>query len=150
MAASLYLVDTNILLRLFDRRHAAHPTLRSAVERLADPRVDLAYTMQNMAEFWNVSTRPRERNGFGLTPDETEINARRIELSFTLLPDNEGVYRQWRWLVVERKVSGAQVHDARLAAAMYAHGVTNILTFNGSDFARYPGITAIHPNIVGK
>jgi predicted nucleic acid-binding protein len=124
--------------------------VRSAVEHLADRRADLAYTLQNMAEFWNVSTRPRERNGFGLILDETEINARRIERGFTFLPDTEDVYHEWRRIVFERKVSGTQVHDARLAAAMYAHNITNILTFNGSDFARFGGITAIHPNSVGK
>ncbi len=29
------------------------------------------------------------------------------------------------------------VHDARLTAAMLVHGLTHILTFNISDFARY-------------
>lgn len=105
----------------------------------------LGYTLQNLAEFWNVSTRPRERNGFGLTVDETETNAQQIERSFTLLADNEAVYREWRRLVVQYRVSGVQVHDARLAAAMYAHGLTHILTFNTPDFSRFVGITAIHP-----
>jgi predicted nucleic acid-binding protein len=45
---------------------------------------------------------------------------------------------------------GVQVHDARLAAAMYAHGISHILTFNGNDFRRYPGISAIHADSVGK
>ncbi len=45
-------------------------------------------------------------------------------------------------------VCGVQVHDARLAAAMYAHGISEILTFNGFDFTRFAGITAIDPTIV--
>jgi predicted nucleic acid-binding protein len=148
MAATLYLVDTNILLRLFDKHHAAHRTVRLAVDRLTDRGVELAYTMQNMAEFWNVSTRPKERNGFGLTVDGTERNARKIERGFQFLPDNEGVYREWRRIVFEHSVSGVQVHDARLAAAMYAHGLTRILTFNGGDFKRFPGIVAVAPDSV--
>ena len=32
-----------------------------------------------------------------------------------------------------------------LAAAMRVHGVTHLLTLNSSDFARYPGIAAVHP-----
>ena len=39
-----------------------------------------------------------------------------------------------------------QVHDARLAAAMLAHGLTHILTFNADDFRRYPGIVPITPD----
>jgi hypothetical protein len=47
--------------------------------------------------------------------------------------------------VVPDSVQGVQVHDARLVAYMQAHGVAHILTLNGADFARYPGITAIAP-----
>jgi predicted nucleic acid-binding protein len=45
-------------------------------------------------------------------------------------------------------VSGVQVRDAQLAAAMYTHGISRILTFNGSDFSRFSEITAIHPAAV--
>jgi hypothetical protein len=45
-------------------------------------------------------------------------------------------------------VSGVQVHDARLAAVMRVHGLTHILTLNAADFARYPGIIAVHPQDV--
>jgi predicted nucleic acid-binding protein len=48
-------------------------------------------------------------------------------------------------MVVAYGVSGVQVHDARLAAAMRVHGMTHILTFNPADFQRYPGITVVHP-----
>ncbi len=51
------------------------------------------------------------------------------------LQDNRAVYREWRRLVVEHRISGVQVHDARLAAAMYAHGLTHILTANTGDSA---------------
>jgi predicted nucleic acid-binding protein len=47
--------------------------------------------------------------------------------------------------VVAHGVQGKQVHDARLAALMLAHGITHILTLNGADFARYPGIVPIDP-----
>jgi predicted nucleic acid-binding protein len=99
-----------------------------------------------MTEFWNASTRPAERNGFGLTVAETERNAQIIERSFIFLADTEAVYREWRRIVVQYGVSGVQVHDARLAAAMYAHGISEILTLNGSDFIRIAGIAAIDPH----
>jgi predicted nucleic acid-binding protein len=31
-------------------------------------------------------------------------------------------------------------------SAMDAHGLTHILTFNGADFSRFAGLTAIHPS----
>jgi hypothetical protein len=47
--------------------------------------------------------------------------------------------------VLAHAVSGAQVHDARLVAAMHVHGLTHLLTLNVPDFTRYPGITIVHP-----
>jgi predicted nucleic acid-binding protein len=46
---------------------------------------------------------------------------------------------------VKHEVSGVQVHDARLVAAMQVHGAARILTFNVKDFSRYMDIEAIHP-----
>jgi predicted nucleic acid-binding protein len=146
MAGSLYLADSNILISLVKRDHPEYPLVRGAVLALREKGVKLGFTLQNMAEFWNASIRPKERNGFGLTIEETERNAQEIERSFVFLADNEAVYREWRRIVVQHRVSGVQVHDARLAAAMYVHGITHILTFNESDYSRFGGLTAIHPN----
>lgn len=79
MANSVYLADTNILLRLATRDHPQYGAVSRAVHALRRTGMMPAYTFQNMAEFWNVSTRPRERNGFGLTVEETEHNCRLIE-----------------------------------------------------------------------
>ena len=67
-----------------------------------------------------------------------------------MLPDSPAVYRVWRRLVVDYDVSGVQVHDARLVAAMIVHDLTHILTFNTADFNRYApeGIIAVDPATV--
>jgi predicted nucleic acid-binding protein len=145
MANSLYLADTNVLLRLVKRDHPQYSLARGAIQVLGRSGMKPAFTLQNMAEFWNASTRPRDRNGFGLTVEETERNASDIERTFAFLPDSEAVHREWRRIVVDYRISGVQVHDARLAAAMYVHGVTSILTFNEADFDRFAGLTAINP-----
>ena len=146
MAGALYLADSNILLRLVKRDHPEYPLVRGAIRTLRQKGMTPGYTLQNMTEFWNASTRPKERNGFGLTVEETERNAQDIERSFTFLPDTEAVYREWRRIVVQYRVSGVQVHDARLAAAMYAHGINEILTLNGPDFTRFADIAVIDPH----
>jgi len=91
-------------------------------------------------------TRPATRNGFGLTIAEAEKEVHSIETGMSLLSENESVYGEWRRIVVEHKVSGVQVHDARLVAIMIVHKVNHILTLNAPDFDRYLGITAISPN----
>ena len=107
------------------------------------------YRRHRFAEFWNVSTRPADRNGFGQTPLETDDILRRVERFFPLLPDSPEVYPKWRQLVVH-EVSGVKVHDARLVAAMISYEVTHILTFNTADFTRYTseGIVAVDPATV--
>ena len=47
--------------------------------------------------------------------------------------------------MVVYSVVGAKVHDARLVAAMYVHGVNNLLTLDEQDFKRYTRITVVHP-----
>jgi predicted nucleic acid-binding protein len=42
-------------------------------------------------------------------------------------------------------VSGRQVHDARLVAAMKVHNVTHLLTFNTDDFKRFSEIMVVNP-----
>ena len=146
MAIASCLVDTNILLRMTRRSDPQHQVVDAALARLAGQSTTLHYTHQNVAELWNAMTRPLTRNGFALTVAEAEREVRAIEAGMIFLPDNEAVYREWRRIVVQHGVLGVQVHDARLAAAMYVHRVSHILTLNVSDFSRFSGLTAVHPN----
>jgi predicted nucleic acid-binding protein len=89
-----------------------------------------------------------DRNGYGLSPQETDRLAKTFEERLRLLPDSLGVHEEWRRILVTRSISGVQVHDARLVAAMRVHGVKRILTFNDKDFARHTDIEAVHPRAV--
>ena len=89
--------------------------------------------------------RGRERNGIGLTPDAAGAELEQIHAFFTVLSESRDVYDIWRDLVTRYGVSGVAAHDARLVAAMKVHGITRILTFNRSDFARYPDVEVVDP-----
>lgn len=146
MAIASCLVDTNILLRVARRSDPQHKLVDTALARLGGQGATFSlYTHQNIAEFWNVMTRPVVRNGFGLTVTEAEREVRVIEAGMTFMPDSEAVYREWRRIVVQYGISGVQVHDARLAASMYVHGLKHILTLNVTDFSRFSGLAALHP-----
>lgn len=143
-----YLLDTNILLRLSKRDDPRHGLVRTVLDTLTEQGADICCTPQNISEFWNVCTRPTDRNGFGLSILATDHALQAIERTVTILPDSEQIYRVWRGLVVRHRVSGVQVHDARLAAAMHVHGISHILTFNQPDFMHYASITVVHPQDV--
>jgi predicted nucleic acid-binding protein len=140
------LADSGILLRLLERTDPQHQAVRQAVRTLRSRGDQVITSPQNAAEFWNVCTRPAAaRGGFGLTVAEADRRLRIVERLFPVLPEDPAAYTLWRRLVVFHAVQGVQVHDARLVASMQSHGVAHILTLNGADFARYPGITAIAP-----
>ena len=145
-----YLVDTNVLLRFVKPDDCDYPLVRSAVHELWTAGENLCHTSQNLAEFWNTCTRPAERNGYGLSIPEVDRRARRVEDQLTFLEDSKAVHLEWRKSVVAHSVSGAQVHDARLVAAMHVHRVTHLLTFNTRDFVRYTGIVPVHPQRVER
>lgn len=146
----IYLVDTNVLLRFLRLDDPNNSIVKEAVNRLEERGNELRTTSQNFMEFWNVSTRPIENNGFGYTTSETDQFLQTLELLFPLLQDSPDIYPEWRKLVVVYKVSGIQVFDARLVASMISHNIKHILTFNTTDFTRYApeGITTVNPKTV--
>jgi predicted nucleic acid-binding protein len=140
-----YLVDTNVLLRAAQPSHPAHAAATGAVRTLLARGERLCVLPQNLIEFWAVATRPAESNGLGLEVDEAAAELDRLKVIFELLPDTPAIYQEWETLVRAHQVKGKEVHDARIAAAMLAHGVTHLLTLNGGDFKRFAGVKMIDP-----
>ena len=143
-----FLIDTNVLLRSADPDHPMHSDAVNATNILLQQNEEVCIFPQNLIEFWNVYTRPADRNGLGRTSAEAEVEVNRLKGLFWLLPDTPTIYSEWERLVVTYDVKGVNVHDARLVAGMRVHGLTHILTFNTRDFARYSEITAVHPTAI--
>lgn len=99
-----YLADSNILLRVSQVSDRHYFVVRHALETLWSRGDELCYTSQNIAEFWNVCTRPAaSREGFGLSVTETDKRAKLIESRFTFLPDGKRIHDEWRRLVLVKK-----------------------------------------------
>ncbi|KAF3887600.1 MULTISPECIES: type II toxin-antitoxin system VapC family toxin [Nostocales] len=140
-----FLVDTNLLLRSVEPSHPMYGDASNAIATLLLQGEQLCIVPQNLIEFWNVYTRPVERNGLGHSAAEAEVEIKRLKAFFPLLLDTEVIYQEWEKLVVAYAVKGINVHDARLVAAILVHGLTHILTFNTEDFTRYSEIITVHP-----
>lgn len=141
------LLDTNVLLRRVQPSHPSHALAVEGVARLLAAGETVHFTLQNIAEFWNVATRPAEHNGLGFPAAVALAEVDKIEAALELLPDTPALYAAWKGLVLRHGVIGAKVHDARLVAAMNVHAVRRLLTFNAGDFARY-GIEVLQPAAV--
>lgn len=141
------LLDTNIILRLAKEDAPEHQLVSKAVEQLIVSADEIVLVPQCIYEFWSTGTRPVVVNGFGWTPQRTRLEVEKLLLVFHLLPDTPDIFSHWLELVTTHHVAGKQIHDARLAAALKAHGLGALLTLNGDDFRRF-GTEIIHPREV--
>lgn len=131
------LVDTGVLLRQFVPSDPECERIHQALKRLRHGGAP-ATTFQNIAEFWNVSTRPlSSRGGYGLPATVVEARVRFIERRFRVVTESFDSYVIWRDLVKKHALSGVAVHDARIAAILLSAGFGSILTLNPRDFRRY-------------
>ena len=140
------LLDTNILTRLSQGTHPMHAAARAATDGLRAVGRHPQIVPQVIYEFWAVATRPVAANGLGLTVLEAQSELARFRGLFPTLPETPDFLPEWERLGVAHDCKGKPAHDARLVAAMRVHGLTDLLTFNGADFARYPGITVLSPD----
>lgn len=140
------LLDANIVLRLGHHESPQHAETTEAIAKLTAQGAGLCIVPQVLYEYWSVATRPIANNGLGMTVPQTEAVLTRWVSLFRLLLDERGVFTHWRDLVVRHAVHGKLTHDARLVAAMQRHGLTNLLTFNKPDFARFTSISNFSPS----
>jgi len=144
------LVDTNVLLRQLEPEHDHHRAAIAATMHLIESGETLHVAAQSIAEFWVVATRPPAQNGLGLDVCTAISAVAQIERTFELLLSDEAmVYEHWKRLIIERRVIGRRVFDARLVAVMMAHGVGRVLTFNGADFASF-GVVVVEPQALAS
>ncbi len=139
------LVDTNVLLRVAQSGHPQRPEALDAIVRLTALNGELCLVPQVLYELWVAATRPIAVNGLGMDWAAAERSLDELVRDFRLFRDERGIYGFWRTLIATQRVHGKLAHDARLVAAMQRHGITNLLTFNKPDFARFSGIHAFTP-----
>lgn len=144
------LLDTNIIVRLVNGETPEHELVKETLGKLYANQDELFIVPQVLYEFWAVATRPTGAvNGLGYDVRQAEQELQRLQRLFTLLPDQPNIYPIWTGLVTAHQVLGRNSHDARIAAAGLAHGVTTLLTFNNPDFKRF-GIQVLHPQDISK
>ena len=94
------LIDTNVLLRSVQTFHPMHVVAVRALEVLMQREEPLVITIQNIAEFWNVATRPAANNGLGFTIEEAQEELIKLEGFFQILSENASSYAAWKTLLI--------------------------------------------------
>lgn len=140
-----YLLDTNVLLRRLEPNHPQCTIAHGAVAKLQSQGHEIHLVSQNFYELWVTLTRPVAVNGLGKSLAEATATLTQLAATFTVHDDTPAVRTHWFQLVTTHAVSGKNAHDARLVAAMLAHGLTHLLTFNDADFQRFTAVATITP-----
>jgi len=144
------LIDTGVLLRLFDRNDPQCQSCREAVANLMSGGHELFATLQNAVEFMNVSTRQRsDRGGYGQPGKQALRRLQFLEAAGVAdLTESVGAFLRRRGIVETCSVSGVPAHEARLVSVMMYENVSHVLTLNPSDFARYEEFSVLTPDAI--
>lgn len=138
-------VDTNILVYAHRRDSEFFHSAGDAIRRLAEGRENWAIPWPCVHEFLGIVT---NRRIFQLpTPIEGAIAQVEIWLespSLRLIGEFGTYWRNLAAILIEGKITGPKVHDARIAAICKTHGVRELWTAD-RDFSRIRGVKIANP-----
>jgi hypothetical protein len=138
-------VDTNLLVYAHRADTSFHVSARRVVRELAEGAEAWAIPWPCVHEFIAVVTNPRIWKQ--PTPIETalaQVNAWRSSPKLFLLGEDEGYWSVFETVIVDSRVAGAKVHDARIAALAMHHRVDHLLTAD-RDFSRFSKLKVKNP-----
>ena len=138
-------VDTNVLVYAHREDSAWHSGAYLCVEGLAQGRGAWAIPWPCLHEFLAIVTHPRIYDP--PTPLEKALNQVDAWLEapgLILLGESGGYWSELRALLANGRVTGGQVHDARVAALCLEHGAAELWTAD-RDFSRFPGLKVRNP-----
>ena len=138
-------VDTNILVYAHREDSEWHGPAAAAIVGLAEGLAAWAIAWPCLHEFLAIVTHPRiYRPPTPLAKALEQIDAWLESPGVVLLSESAGYWQTLRPIVSDAKISGPQVHDARIAALCASHGVRELWTHD-RDFSRFPSLTVRNP-----
>lgn len=138
-------VDANILVYAHRTDGEFHAAADRAVAGLAEGSANWAIPWPCIHEFLAIVTHPRIYDPPTPLPDALEQVACWLESpTLVVLGETADYFAKLRELLLESKVVGGAVHDARVAAICISHGVAELWTAD-RDFSRFPQIKKCNP-----
>jgi toxin-antitoxin system PIN domain toxin len=138
-------LDTNLLVYAHREDSPWHDRAYARVAELAEGRSAWAIPWPCLHEFLAIATHPRiYRPPTPLAQALDQIEAWLEAPGLTILSEVDGYWPDLRVALETGRVSGPQVHDARVAALCRLHGVRELWTAD-RDFSRFLGLTVRNP-----
>jgi toxin-antitoxin system PIN domain toxin len=143
----LIAVDTNLLIYAHREESDWHDAAYSCIRGLAEGRTSWAIPWPCIHEFLAIATHPR----IYAPPTPIDIVLGQVQAwlespSLVMLSESEDYWEQFQDILRSGRVTGPQVHDARIAALCRQHGVTELWTAD-RDFSRFRGLKVRNPMV---
>ena len=138
-------VDTNLLVYSHRRDSPWHKEAGRVVRQLAEGSAPWAVPWPCLHEFLAIVTHPRiYAPPTPLTAALEQINAWLESPTLVVLSEGADYWTALRQLLATSKVTGPQVHDARVAALCVHHRVAELWTAD-RDFSRFASLVVRNP-----
>jgi uncharacterized protein len=138
-------VDSNLLVYAHREDSTWHEAAYARIAQLAEGRAPWAIPWPCIHEFLAIVTHPRIYSP--PTPLKNAIDQVEAWLespTLVMLSESPDYWSLLRSVLQGSRVSGPQVHDARIAAICQQHGVSELWTVD-RDFGRFSGLTVRNP-----
>ena len=138
-------VDTNILVYAHRQDAPFHQQAVRCLAEAAEGRAAWAIPWPCLHEFLAIVT----RQGIYRPPTPLSVALDHVDSllespTLVLLAESEQHWGDLRALLITSQVTGARVHDARIAALCRQHGVRELWSAD-RDFGRFPGLDVVNP-----
>jgi toxin-antitoxin system PIN domain toxin len=141
----LIAVDTNLLVYAHRRDSPWFKAAQQALRPLVEGTVPWAVPWPCIHEFVAISTHPKiYRPPTELARALEQVTALLASPSVMLLSEPAGYWPVLGRLLASGQVTGAKVHDARIAALCLCHGVSELWSAD-RDFSRFPELKTRNP-----
>ena len=138
-------VDTNILVYAHRKDSSWYDSALECVRSLAEGRAPWAVPWPCIHEFYAVVTHPRIYRPAS-KPDQAidQIEAWLESPGVVLLGEGDSYWPALKTALEGARVTGPQVHDARVASLCRIHGIRELWTAD-RDFSRFSGLRVRNP-----
>ena len=138
-------VDANLLVYAHRRDSPWFERARAVLHPLVEGTANWAIPWPCIYEFLAISTHPRiYRPPTELARALEQVAVLLASPSLMLLGEPAGYWPVLARLLAAGQVTGARVHDARIAALCLCHGVSELWSAD-RDFSRFPELKARNP-----
>jgi uncharacterized protein len=138
-------VDSNLLVYAHREDSSWHEAAYARIAELAEGRAPWAIPWPCIHEFLAIVTHPRIYS----PPTPLKSAIEQVEAWFesptlVMLSESPDYWPLLQQVLQASRVSGPQVHDARIATICQQHGVSELWTVD-RDFGRFPGLSVRNP-----